>query len=60
LKRAIERLLVQPLSNLLASGQIQRGDTIRVTHREDSSMLLFFREVAATRDGWRVAGSIAA
>jgi len=60
LKRAIERLLVQPLSNLLASGQIQRGDTIRVTHREDSSTLLFFREVAATRDGWRVAGSIAA
>src|SRR6202158_2901697 len=26
LKRAIERLLVQPLSNLMASGQIRRGD----------------------------------
>ena len=59
LKRAIERLLVQPLSNLMASGQIQRGDSIRVSHREDSSTLLFFRE-ATVRDGWRVAGSIAA
>ena len=29
LKRAIERLLVQPLSNLMASGQIHRGDCIR-------------------------------
>jgi ATP-dependent Clp protease ATP-binding subunit ClpA len=27
LKRAIERLLVQPLSNLMASGQIHRGDS---------------------------------
>ena len=26
LKRAIERLLVQPLSNLMASGQTHRGD----------------------------------
>src|SRR5438552_2983586 len=30
LKRAIERLLVQPLSNLMATSQIQRGDCIRV------------------------------
>jgi len=59
LKRSIERLLVQPLSNLLASGQIQRGDCIRVTRREDSPSLVFFRE-AALRDGWKVAGSIAA
>jgi ATP-dependent Clp protease ATP-binding subunit ClpB len=59
LKRAIERLLVQPLSNLMASGQIQHGDSLRVSHREDSPALLFFREAAA-RDGWKVAGSIAA
>lgn len=32
LKRAIERLLVQPLSNLMASGQIHCGDGIRVCH----------------------------
>src|SRR5262245_16630564 len=33
LKRAIERLLVQPISNLMATGQIERGDCIRVTVR---------------------------
>src|SRR5436309_856524 len=44
LKRAIERLLVQPLSNLMASGQIHRGDCIRVSHSEDSPVLMFFRE----------------
>jgi ATP-dependent Clp protease ATP-binding subunit ClpB len=59
LKRAIERLLVQPLSNLMASGQIERGDRIRVTHRDGSPSLVFFRE-AAEREGWNVAGSIAA
>jgi ATP-dependent Clp protease ATP-binding subunit ClpA len=59
LKRAIERLFVQPLANLVASGQIHRGDAIRVSHREDSPALMFFREAAA-RDAWRMAGSIAA
>jgi len=59
LKRAIERLLVQPLSNLMASGQIRRGDCIRVSHREDSSSLLFFRE-ASVRDIVKAAGSLAA
>ena len=44
LKRAIERLLVQPLSNLLASGQIRRGDSIRVSHNEGSACLMFHRE----------------
>src|SRR6202162_3732317 len=37
LKRAIERLLVQPLSNLMASGQIQRGDCILVSHEHGSA-----------------------
>jgi ATP-dependent Clp protease ATP-binding subunit ClpA len=59
LKRAIERLLVQPLTNLMASGQIQRGDSIRVTHRHDSSSLVFFREVEA-RDSRHFADSMAA
>jgi hypothetical protein len=44
LKRAIERLLVQPLSNLMASGQIQRGDCIRVSHENGSAALIFGRE----------------
>ena len=58
LKRAIERLLVQPLANLMASGQIERGDCIRVSHRDDMASLMFFREAAV--EAWRVAGRIAA
>ena len=41
LKRAIERLLIQPLSNLMASGQIRRGDYVRVSHRAGSPSLIF-------------------
>ena len=32
LKRAIERFLVQPLSNLMVTGQIRHSDCIRVMH----------------------------
>jgi ATP-dependent Clp protease ATP-binding subunit ClpA len=60
LKRAIERLVVQPLSNLIASGQIQNGDSIRVTHREGSPTLMFFNEPTAALESWRVAGHLAA
>jgi ATP-dependent Clp protease ATP-binding subunit ClpB len=59
LKRAIERLLVQPLSNLMATGQIRRGDCIRVSHHEGSPALMFFLESAAS-ESWKVAGQIAA
>jgi len=59
LKRAIERLLVQPLSNLMASGQIHSGDCIRVSHEEGSSSLIFGREPAAAY-AWRVAVRVAA
>jgi ATP-dependent Clp protease ATP-binding subunit ClpA len=34
LKRAIERLLVQPLSNLIATDQIRGGDLVRVDYSE--------------------------
>jgi ATP-dependent Clp protease ATP-binding subunit ClpB len=51
LKRAIERLLVQPLSNLMATDQIHRADCIRVTHSEGSPILTFFRE-AGTVEAW--------
>jgi ATP-dependent Clp protease ATP-binding subunit ClpA len=47
LKRAIERLLVQPLSNLMATGQTHRGDCIRVSHSTGSPFLMFFREAEA-------------
>jgi len=54
LKRAIERLLVHPLSNLLASRQIGRGDYIRVSRPQDGPSLLFSREAQAEQ-AWGVA-----
>jgi ATP-dependent Clp protease ATP-binding subunit ClpA len=44
LKRAIERLLVQPLSNLMASGQIQAGDSLLVDLDPVTSRLIFLKE----------------
>jgi ATP-dependent Clp protease ATP-binding subunit ClpB len=58
LKRAIERLLVQPLSNLLASGQIRRGDCISVGHQDGSAALVFGREPEGMQ-AWDVAGCAA-
>jgi ATP-dependent Clp protease ATP-binding subunit ClpB len=57
LKRAIERLLVQPLSNLMASGQIRRGDYVRVSHRA-GTLSLIFCETGAPQ-AWEVAGRAA-
>ena len=59
LKRAIERLLVHPLSNLMASGQIQHHDRIRVTHNAESPSLTFFRETD-TWETWKTNGVAAA
>ncbi len=44
LKRAVERLLVFPLSNLIATGQIQIGDLVTVDHHPEDSELTFLRE----------------
>ena len=44
LKRAIERLLVQPLSNLIATDQIRSGDWIRVDFNTDCGTLTFLKE----------------
>jgi ATP-dependent Clp protease ATP-binding subunit ClpB len=60
LKRAIERLIVQPLSNLIASGQIERGDTIRVSHRDGLPTLMFFNEPTPALESWQVVGRMAA
>jgi ATP-dependent Clp protease ATP-binding subunit ClpB len=49
LKRAIERLLVQPISNLMATEQIHSCDRIRITHAVGSASLTFFREA----DEWQ-------
>jgi ATP-dependent Clp protease ATP-binding subunit ClpB len=59
LKRAMERLLVQPLANVVASGQIRRGEAIHVSCEDNATSLSFFRE-ATVRDNWRIASSIAA
>ncbi len=59
LKRAIERLVVHPLSNLMASGQIQHHDRIRVTHNGESPSLTFFRETDAW-ETWKTNGVAAA
>src|SRR5258708_7877298 len=59
LKRAIERLVVQPLSNLMATGQIQRHDRIRITHGNASPSLTFFRETDAW-ETWKTNGVAAA
>jgi ATP-dependent Clp protease ATP-binding subunit ClpB len=59
LKHAIERLLVQPLSNLMARGQIHRGDCIRVSHEAGSAALMFGRE-PETLPAWGMVGRAAA
>jgi ATP-dependent Clp protease ATP-binding subunit ClpA len=58
LKRALERLLVQPLSNLMAGDQIRRGDSIRVSHSAGSPCLVFYREAFVVETG-RTLGSAA-
>ena len=58
LKRSIERLLVQPLSNLIATGQIHHRDCIRVTHSPAASALAFFRE-ADVLLSWEAGGAAA-
>lgn len=45
LKRSMERCLVQPLSNLLATQQIEDGDFIRVDFSAESRELTFTKEM---------------
>jgi len=44
LKRTIERSLVHPLSNLIASGQIHNGDLIQVDFDSEMGVLTFTKE----------------
>lgn len=44
LKRAIERLVVQPLSNLIATSQVRAGEWIRVDHDESHPGMIFLKE----------------
>ncbi len=47
LRRAIDRLLVQPLSNLLASDQLRGGDCLLVDAEPESQEMTFLREAEA-------------
>lgn len=58
LKRAIERLLVQPLSNLMTTNQIRSGDCIRVSHEGASASLLFGRQLESVQ-AWGIASRAA-
>jgi ATP-dependent Clp protease ATP-binding subunit ClpA len=44
LKRAIERLLVQPMSNLIATDQVRGGDWIKVDFDESRGCMTFVKE----------------
>ena len=44
LKRAIERLLVQPMSNLIATDQVRAGDWLRIDFNSDTNSLIFLKE----------------
>lgn len=46
LKRAIERHLVYPISNLIATGQVGMGDTIKIDLGASSDKLIFAKEHA--------------
>jgi ATP-dependent Clp protease ATP-binding subunit ClpB len=44
LKRAIDRLIVHPLSNLIATDQIRGGDLVRVDFDDTQCRVTFFKE----------------
>jgi ATP-dependent Clp protease ATP-binding subunit ClpB len=46
LKRTIDRLLVNPLSNLIATGQVSGGDLIRVDFEGTPGRLSFFKDAS--------------
>ena len=48
LKRSIERLLVMPMSNLVASGQVHLGDSIYADLDHDGSDISFARRSGPT------------
>ena len=56
LKRAIERLLVQPMSNLIATDQVRGGDWVRVDF-DAAAMRLDLREGSRGLAGARHGGS---
>jgi ATP-dependent Clp protease ATP-binding subunit ClpB len=62
LKRAVEQHLVQPISNLLASGQVQNGDWLVVDSAPELDHLVFFKEskITPALTAAQAGGSVAA
>src|SRR6266446_4337154 len=56
LKRSIERHLVFPLSNLLATGQIELGDLVTIDYATETSKLTFVKEDRGALVGAAVEG----
>jgi ATP-dependent Clp protease ATP-binding subunit ClpA len=54
LKRAIDRYLVHPLSNLIATEQVSGGDILRIDFDDAQAQLTFLKDVS-----WRPASVIA-
>ncbi len=48
LKRTVERTLVYPMSNLIATGQVRRGDRIHVDFDADLQRIIFSAEIEET------------
>ena len=44
LKRAIDRSLVHPLSNLIATAQVRGGDFLRVDYDGELQRMTFYKE----------------
>lgn len=44
LKRAVERILVEPIANLIASGQVREGDVLRIDFEPAGGRMLFIVE----------------
>jgi len=62
LRRAMERELVNPLSNLIASGQVRGGDLVSIDFDSAGNSLLFFKEAENVPEHavfklWDLAGS---
>lgn len=58
LKRAVERHVVFPLANLLATGQVQAGDKLCIDWDRRVGGMVFWKEVEASVDGATATASL--
>jgi ATP-dependent Clp protease ATP-binding subunit ClpA len=60
LKRAVERMLVHPMSNLIATAQVKEGDQVLVHADADEARLVFLKEFKGVAPREEKAGTSAA